>query len=131
MDTDVNSDTVKAGGSSERNPDGTFARGHGVTNLGACHKSSWIRQQIQDCATDAAIEKLKALGVSAKSSDLDIFWKVVVKSLPQQIQAEVGALGSLGAEVEDSLKRISKRDLTYLLRLLVLPTLPFVCLLAA
>ena len=98
-------DAVEPGTGLDRNPDGTYARGHGATSLGAPHKSAWIRQQIQDCATDAAITKLKALGVSDKSSDLDIFWKVVGKSLPQQVQAEIGAVGSIGEACDQALKR--------------------------
>ena len=52
-----------------------------------------------------ALENLKKLGESPDRADQDVFWKVVGKSLPQQIEAEVGGIGSLAAECDAALKR--------------------------
>lgn len=72
---------------------------------GVPHRGHWIREQIQNACGPKAIERLRALGESANRADQDVFWKVVGKSLPQQIQAEVGGVGSLAAECDAALQR--------------------------
>ena len=92
-----------------RNADGKFAMGNpgnpghrngGGDRTGVPNKASFIRQQILEACGDKALENLKKLGESADRADQDVFWKIVGKSLPQQIQAEVGTIGSLGAECD-------------------------------
>ena len=72
---------------------------------GVPHRGHWIREQIQNACGPKAIERLRALGESDNRADQDVFWKVVGKSLPQHVQAEVGGVGSLAAECDAALKR--------------------------
>ena len=100
-----------AGNPRESHGNGRFTAGNTANvaanrkRRGVPHRGHWIREQILNTCGPKAIERLRALGVSDRTADLDVFWKVVGKSLPQQIQAEVGELGSLGAECDAALKR--------------------------
>lgn len=72
---------------------------------GVPHRGPWIRQQIQETCSDVSIARLKALGESGVPADQAIYWQIVGKTLPQHIEAEVGGLGSLGAECDAALER--------------------------
>ena len=95
-------------GPASHTPDGKFAPGNKCSNggrLGVPNKTTWIREQIQDTCSDASIARLKALGESSVPADLAIYWQIIGKTLPQHVQAEIGEIGSLGAECDAALVR--------------------------
>ena len=98
--------THETGGNADRNGNGQFATGNTVTREGSPNRAAWIKQQIQDTCTEVAVAKLKKLGESDKASDQAIYWSIVGKTLPQQVQAEVGGIGSIGEACDAALKRV-------------------------
>ena len=55
--------------------------------MGSPNKAGWIRDQILETCDDKRIAELKKL-------DPKLYWDVVTKLMPKQIQAEMGGAGS-------------------------------------
>ena len=79
---------------------GKFAPGNqlGGSRLGVPNRAAWIRDQILATCDEKRITELKNL-------DAKLFWDVICKVMPKQIEAEVGTIGSIDAECDAALKR--------------------------
>ena len=71
----------------------TGGRRRGVPN-----KATWIKDQLFDRCTTEMIDELA-------SGDTKLFWDVLCKLMPKHVQADVGGVGSLGAECDAALIR--------------------------
>ena len=73
----------------DRDANGRFAEGNqlGGSRLGVPNKAAWIRDQILATCDEKRIKELKNL-------DPKLYWDVVTKLMPKQIQAEMGGAGS-------------------------------------
>ena len=80
-------------------PDGKFAPGNqlGGSRLGVPNKVEAIRQAVMDTFDLEALEKLK-------TADPRTYWSFFAKMMPHQVQAEVGGMGSIGAECQAALR---------------------------
>lgn len=81
--------------------------GRGADNpgrpLGSPNKAAWIRDQILETCDEKRITELKQL-------DPKLYWDVVCKLMPKQVQAEVGAMGSIGAACQAALREAGITD---------------------
>ena len=87
------------------NPGNPGNRNGGGRPSGTPNKSAWIRQQIQETCGCEAIERLRMLGESDDPRRLATYWGIICKTLPAEVQAEVGGPGWVADAADAALAR--------------------------
>ena len=66
--------------------------------MGTPNKAEWIRQQLFETVDEDTVRALA-------EGDPKLFWSVLCRLMPKQIQAEVGDVGSIGEACDAALRR--------------------------